>query len=488
MHYVKTLTNELSHTKAYTKVNSPERAIVSDHINKCKTLGLDIFINQEKLPTMYWIPKLHKNPYKSRFIANSTSCTTTNISKLLTSCLTKIKDHVQLYCDKTYQNSGINLFWSIKNSTDVLNKLQSKHFQVSSISTYDFSTLYTTLPHDLIKLQLTKLIQKAFAREKSIFLACRPGKAFFTDNTIKNYTMWTCNDVCEALSFLLDNIFVRYGNTVYRQVIGIPMGTNCAPLVADLFLFCYESEFMSNLRKDNKIDIINAFNDTSRYLDDILNLDNPFFETMVSDIYPKELQLNKANISDTSAPFLDLDLSVSNGIISSKIYDKRDDFNFKIMNYPHLDGDVPRSTSYGVYISQLIRFARACSAVEDFNTRNQIITEKLLTQGFRYAKLRKSFTKFYHRNASLIAKYDCNLKSLLKQGISHPDFYGDVIYRLRKIKGHIHFDTLFVKRIKHFVKRGYDPVVLKHTACMIIDPFVVGSYAALFDCTMTGRT
>ena len=90
---------------------------------------------------------------------------------------------------------------------------------------------------------------------------------------------------------------------------------------------------------------------------------------MVNRIYPPELQLNKANTSDTEAPFLDLHLSISNGFVSSKIYDKRDDFDFNIVNFPFLDGDVPRSTSYGVYISQLIRFTRVSSHVADFNAR-----------------------------------------------------------------------------------------------------------------------
>ena len=93
---------------------------------------------------------------------------------------------------------------------------------------------------------------------------------------------------------------------------------------------------------------------------------------MVSQIYPSELQLNKANTSDTEAAFLDLHLSIFNDIVSTKIYDKRDDFDFDIVNFPFLDCDVPRSTSYGVYISQLIRFARASSYVADFNTRNKL--------------------------------------------------------------------------------------------------------------------
>ena len=130
---------------------------------------------------------------------------------------------------------------------------------------------------------------------------------------------------------------------------------------------------MLSLSDNNQTDVIEAFNSTSGYLDDLLN-DNPCFEQMVGQIYPTELQLNKANSSDTEAPFLDLNLSITNGIISSKIYDKQDDFNFEIVNFPFLDGDVPRSPSYGVYISQLIRFARVCSNVDDFNNRNLVLT------------------------------------------------------------------------------------------------------------------
>ena len=149
-------------------------------------------------------------------------------------------------------------------------------------------------------------------------------------------------------------------------------------------------------------------------LDDLLNIDNPYFEQMVGQIYPTELQLNKANSSDTEAPFLDLNLSITNGIVSSKIYDKRDDFYFEIVNFPFLDGDVPRSPSYGVYISQLICFARVCSNVDEFNNRNLFLTAKLLKQGYRYHTIRKAFSKFYYRHSELIVKYNIGLKTLLQ--------------------------------------------------------------------------
>ena len=147
--------------------------------------------------------------------------------------------------------------------------------------------------------------------------------------------------MCEALIYLLDNIYIRFGTKLYRQIVGIPLGTNCAPLVADdLFLFCYERDFMTSLSDVKQAEIIKAFKSTSRYLDELLNIDNPYFEGMVNSIYSPELQLNKANTSDTEAPFLDLHLSISNGFVSSKVYDKRDDFDFDIVNFPFLDGDV----------------------------------------------------------------------------------------------------------------------------------------------------
>ena len=215
------------------------------------------------------------------------------------------------------------------------------------------------------------LIERTFQREGSLYIACNDRNAFFTSDAVINYNLWSCQKVCEALTFLSDYIYIRFGSKLYRQIVGIPMGTNCAPLVADLFLFCYERDFMLSLSEDNQSGVIEAFNSTSRYLGDLLNFYNSFFDSMVNRIYPSELQINKANVSDAEASFLELHLSISDGFVKTKIYDKRDDFDFDIVNFPFLDGDVPRSASYGVYISQLIRFARVSSHVDDFNTHSK---------------------------------------------------------------------------------------------------------------------
>ena len=314
---------------------------------------------------------------------------------MLTSCLTAVSKHVIKYCENIYERSGKNLFWSIKNSGEILVKLEARDFNATRLSTYDFSTLYTSLPHNLIKDKLIDLIKRTFQREDPPYLACNDRNAFLTSEKPKRYHAWSCQNVCDALTFLLDNIFIGSGTKLYRQVVGIPMGTYCAPLVADLFLFCNERDFMMSLSDDKQADVIDAFNTISRYLEDILNTNNVYFDNMVSQIYPSELQLNKGKSAHTEAAFLDLHLSISNDNVFTKCYDKRDDFDFEIVNFPFLDGDVPRSTSYGVYISQLIRFARA--SVTDFNTRNKLLTQKLLKEGYRYHKLCKIFSKFYRR-------------------------------------------------------------------------------------------
>ena len=170
----------LLNTKAYEKTSAEEKSVINHHIFQNATrFGVSVDEDQERLPTFYWLHKRHKQPYKSLFIANASSCTTTELSKLLTSCLTTIKNHVIKYCEKVYDLSGKNLFLSIKNSCEVINNLKSRGFRAARLSTYDFSTLYTTLPHNLTKKKLVDLIEIIFHREGSLYIACNDKHAFF---------------------------------------------------------------------------------------------------------------------------------------------------------------------------------------------------------------------------------------------------------------------------------------------------------------------
>ena len=133
-----------------------------------------------------------------------------------------------------------------------------------SLFTYDFSTLFTTLSHNLFKKKLLNLKEWTFKRALknygSIYLACNNREVFFTSSDQSRYILWSCQNVWDALSYLLNNINIRFGTKLYRQTVGIPMGTNCAPLIADLFLYCYERDFMDSLNHGNQAGVVKAFN------------------------------------------------------------------------------------------------------------------------------------------------------------------------------------------------------------------------------------
>ena len=153
-----------------------------------------------------------------------------------------------------------------------------------------------------------------------------------------------------------------------------------------------------------------------------------------------------------------------------------------------MDGDVPRSTSYGVYISQLIPFARVASHVADLNARNKSLTAKLLQQGYPYQKLRKTFSKFYRRHYELVSKFNIGLKTLLHQGLSEPEFYGDLVYKFKKKNvGRADFSDQFRKIIVRYKRIGYNINIMRQSACLVFNPITVNNFASLFNCTTMGR-
>ena len=217
---------------------------------------------------------------------------------------------------------------------------------------------------------------------------------------------YTEGDIVRMIEFLVDIIFVECGGVIFQQVIWIPMGTNCAPLLADLFLYSYEAEFIQTPIKSGKQHLAKSFHYTYRYIDDVLSINNPKFGNYVVDIFPAELEIKDTTDADHRASYLDLDLSYGRDKrLQVKLYDKRDDFNFIIVNFPFLRSNIPQSPAYGVYVSQLIRYARASSAYSDFLVRSRLLTRKLLGQGYSRFKLITTFKKFYGRHYDLIGKF-----------------------------------------------------------------------------------
>ena len=180
-----------------------------------------------------------------------------------------------------------------------------------------------------------------------------------------------------------------FGGRVFQQTVCIPMGTNCAPLLADFFLYSCEAHFIQGLLKKNEKKLARCFNFTFRYIDDVLSLNNSRFGDFVDRIYPIELEIKDTTYTDRSASNLDLHLEIdSEGRLRTKLYEKRDDFNFPIVNFPFICSNIPAAPAYGVYIFQMMRYSRACGSYQDFLNRGLLLTRKLLIQWFTSKILR----------------------------------------------------------------------------------------------------
>ena len=310
--------------------------------------------------------------------------------------------------------------WILKNSKELLDHLKSPAFNcITSVKSFDFSTLYTTIPHQKLKSRLASIIRNSFVHKNGNrrykYLVLGHLETYFVKDHSDLEQKYTEDDIIKMLEFLIDNIFVVVGGQIFQQTVGIPMGTNCAPLLADIFLYSYEAEFIQSLLSNGKKKLASQFNWTYRYIDDVLSINNPSIRDYLGAIYPSELEIKETTESNTSASYLDILLSISdNGHLNTSLYDKRDDFNFNITNFPFMCSNIPSSPAYGVFISQLIRYARACSKYEDFVLRARRLASKLLEQGYLGERLKTSLRKFYGRYRELTAHFNVSLTRMSK--------------------------------------------------------------------------
>ena len=275
--------------------------IVNTHDTFMKFFGIELSDDDKRLPYLYWTPKLHKSPVKHRFIAGSSKCTTKQLSSWSTEILTVIKTGQEKYCSIKTGHTGVNNMWILKNSTNLLSSLG--HLGVhkaTSIQTFDFSTLYTSIPHYLLKSRMNDIRNNAFKHENGAtrytHIKIGRNKSHFTSDPLNGDNKYTANDICKMIEFLVDNIYVRFGGQLFRHMVGTPMLTNCAPLLADLFLYSYENEYLDKLTKEGKRKLARRFNLSYRYVDDLISFNYKRFKEFISDIYPKELTISETTV------------------------------------------------------------------------------------------------------------------------------------------------------------------------------------------------
>ena len=189
-------------------------------------------------------------------------------------------------------------------------------------------------------------------------------------------------------------------------MVGIPMRRNCAPLLADLFLYSYENEFLDKLIKEGKRKHAIKFNLSYCYIDDLISFNNKRFKEFISDIYPKELTISETTESTSITCYLNLlFIQDKSNNIMTKLYNKRDAFGFHIVKFPFMSSNIPSGPACGVYASQLIHYARCCSNYSDFLLCHRALVTRLLSQGYKVNCLSNTFKKFYGRHTDLVRQY-----------------------------------------------------------------------------------
>ena len=411
--YISLIKQEIE-SNTFEPVNCSIDSIITQHENFMLEHGIKLLPKNRKLPYLYITPKQHKSPVGFRFITSGAACSLQQLSKYVGICLKSLLHSAKnrsLYDNKFHPR---NDFYVIDNHEPVLDFLNSNNLKngYKSIHTFDFSTLYTSIPHDQLKDNLFRFINRVFDFKDKPFITPNiyTKKAYFSLGRSSNKISFSKDGLIECLNYLIDNAYITYQGKVYRQVIGIPMGTNAGPQIANTYLHVYEYDYIRKLIEDGDEVSLKKLENIFRYQDDLISInDDGLLGDLLTDIYPKEMIVNGTNVSPRKCNYLDMSISIYRGKFRVSLYDKRKDYDFNVISYPFLEGNIPNNLSYSVFISQLVRFAKINTTVIGFYDNIADLVKKLICQGFNLAALRKKFLKFYHSKLDLWCKFGVDI-------------------------------------------------------------------------------
>ena len=384
--------------------------VVEEQTRNYIEAGWTVTPENQKLPMIYATPKMHKNPVKFRYIIAAKTCVLKPMAQELTKILKLVLKVLRNYCEKIRIYTGANRMWITESTSDILedvNKINAKK-KPKSIETFDFSTLYTMIDQNDLSEKLKWAVDKAFSGGTNQWIRVSRNDATFHNGKKKmSGKLYSKDEVHVMIDTVINNALFTFGDKVFRQVIGIPMGTDPAPFMANLYLFYYEFHFMKDLTSKDYTSARRLYGHTRRFIDDLATLNNfGHLKEHWSEIYPKELTLNEENDDSSRATFLDLDIEVQDNVFQTKIFDKRDAFKFEIVNYPDIRGNIPENQAYGVVIGQLLRIARNTSKSDEFLCRCGLVIKKLINKGYDRARLENACKKCIRRHQVHFTKYD----------------------------------------------------------------------------------
>ena len=400
-------------TPTYQLANRNKESIIQNNIEFCERYSLKVPDDNKILPIMYWIPKMHKNPIGTRFIVASSKCSTKPLSKGVSRAFKLIFDQIQNFHEKSTFYSNYKKFWVVENSFPIIQKLNkiNEKKNAKCISAFDFSTLYTKIEHDTLLKNLFSIIDFVFSGGNKKAIAFTTNSAYWTNN-LKTSNHFTKTSLKNALRLLILESYFTIGNVVLLQTIGIPMGIDPAPFWANLHLYKYESEYITKLIHTDKAKA-RKYHGAHRFIDDQCCInDSGDFGNSYQEIYPNELEL-KVEHNGNHATFLDLDITIQDGVFIYKLYDKRDAFPFFIVRMPHMRSNIPSFIFYGSFYSEILRIARCTLLFADFLPRASILLNRMIAQGGSISFLMRNIKKAYMKHTESFRNFNKTCEQLL---------------------------------------------------------------------------
>ncbi len=383
---------------SYKPVNESVENIIKRHKTIAQKYGISVSSKDCVLPRMFAIPKLHKSPYGWRFISGARKSSTKQFSVRLHIILSYLKKHFANYCRSIERNTGQSRYWSVDNSLKVKDRLLafSTKKAVDNCISADFSTLFTTLPHDIIRKSVSGVINLCFKNSGKTFVCVNGKKVFYTNDYAESGDCYPQEEIIELVNDVINETYVQFAGHTFRQICGIPMGNNSAPTLADITLSFLEFVYLNSEKKEFFC---------QRFIDDLLAANQPDFMQIASEIYPAQLPLNRTNERFDKTDFLDLVIKLNNGRVTTSVYNKTDYFPFRIVKYGFSSSNVHSNVGLGIFYSQIIRYARISDLYDDFERRVSAMFMDLLAHGFSREKLICKFYAFANRYKATLSKF-----------------------------------------------------------------------------------
>ena len=416
--YVDNLASEIENSGNFIRCdNITLDSVIEAHKQIYSTFGISVSDDIWTLPFIYGTSKMHKTPPKFRYITSGVSSSMSVLSEHVGKCLKSLLKSAKSLSKYENKFNGFNDYFIIDDRKEVIELMEMmnatrKRGGRKKVSTYDFSTLYTSIPHDKLKAKIKEFVNDIFRKKDKSFVISSYRNAYMSQNRSKRSTdvSFTKDELIKAIEMIVDNSYVLYKNYIHRQIIGIPTGTSCAPHLANIFLFMYESQFIQGLIRNGQGYKAALLSNIFRYQDDAIAFnDNGLFGDICKDIYPEELVLLNTNINRNNVHYLDLNITLHSGIFKYSLFDKRNDFDFDVISYPFLSGNIPKIPTYGVYVSQLIRFCNVSS--ESMQKAVLDLNNKLRKQGFLMETLKRKFKQFATKYIHLWSKFGKDIMS-----------------------------------------------------------------------------